>query len=173
MLFRSKAVREAKTAKDEAVAMADSLRSKQDRLVRVAKKAEEKIAVATFERDNAVRTLEEERAILTIREKTIREEAGLHIIKYGMTFKQSALFMVKEKYLDFDFSDIKFSDMRGHDNADPPVSKSNNAAIVQSVGEVVVKAGGAQGEIAEGVNDNVAPESDENNTENVVAIPFN
>ena len=69
----TKAVRKAKTAKDEAVAMANSLRSKQDRLVRVAKEIEEKIAAATFEKDNAVKALEEEKVLLAVREKAIRE----------------------------------------------------------------------------------------------------
>ena len=125
----TKAMGEAKTAKDEAVAMADSLRSEQDRLVRVAKKAEEKIVAAISERDNAVRALEEERVLLAVKEKAIREEAGLQIIKYGMTFRRSTIFMVKEKYPDLNFSDINFSDMKGHDSADPPVS--DNAALVQ------------------------------------------
>ena len=60
----------------------------------------------------------------------------------GMTFRRSTLFMVKEKYLDLDFSNINFFDMKGHDSANPLVSKSNNAAIVQPVGEAVVEAGG-------------------------------
>ena len=86
-----------------------------------------------------------------------------------MTFRRSALFMVKEKYPDLDFSDINFSDMKGHDSADPP--SSNEAAVVQPVERAVVGAKRAQGEIVAGVNDSVAPESGENNTENVVAIP--
>ena len=65
----------------------------------------------------------------------------MQIIKYGMTFKRSALFMVKEKYPDFDFSDINFSDMKGHDSDDPLVPKK--ATIVQSVERVVVGAEGA------------------------------
>ena len=32
---------------------------------------------------------------------------------YGISFRRSALFMVKEKYPDLDFSNICFSDMRG------------------------------------------------------------
>ena len=77
--------------------------------------------------------------------------------------------MVKKKYPDLDFSDINFSDMKGHDSADPPVPKK--AVVVQPVEEAVVGAKGAQGEIVEGVNDNIAPKSGENNTENVLAIP--
>ena len=77
--------------------------------------------------------------------------------------------MVKEKYPDLDFSDINFSDMKGHDSADP--LSFNKAAVVQPIEEVVVGAEGAQGEIVEGVNDNIAPKSGENNIENVVAIP--
>ena len=163
-----KAVEEAKAAKDEAVATAASLRSEQERLARVAKKAEEKIRVANSERDSAVRALEEDRALATMREKVVREEVGLQIIKYGMTFRRSALFMVKEKYPDLDFFNINFSDMKGHDNADPPVPKK--AVVVQPIEEVVIGTEGAQWEIVEGVNDNITPESGENNTENVVAI---
>ena len=76
--------------------------------------------------------------------------------------------MVKEKYPNLNFFDINLSDMKGHDNADPPVHKK--AAVVQPVKGTVVGAEGAQGEIVEGVNDNVAPVSGENNTKNVVAI---
>ena len=32
---------------------------------------------------------------------------------YGLSFRRSALFMVKEKYLNLDFSDNIFSDMKG------------------------------------------------------------
>ena len=45
----------------------------------------------------------------------IREEAIRKIENYRMLFRRSTLFMVKEKYLDLDFSDINFSDMRGHE----------------------------------------------------------
>ena len=73
--------------------------------------------------------LKKKRVLLAVKEKAIREEAGLQIIKYGMTFRRSSLLMVKEKYPDLDFSDINFSDMKGHDSADPP--GSDNAALVQ------------------------------------------
>ena len=88
----------------------------------MAKEAEEKIAAAISERDNAVKALEEERVLLAVKKKVIREEAGLQIIKYGMTFRRSTIFMVKEKYPDLNFSDINFSDMKDHDSGDPPVS---------------------------------------------------
>ena len=129
----------------------------------MAKEAEEKIRVANSERDSAVTTLEEDRAIVAIREKVVREEAGLQIIKYGMTFRRSTFFMVKQKYLDLDFSNINFFDMKSHDSADPP--SSNKVTVVQPVEEAVVGVEGAQREIVEGINDNVAPESGENNTE--------
>ena len=157
MLFRSialvKAVEEAKAAKEEVVATAASLRSEQERLIRVAKKAEEKIRVAHSERDTTVKALEEDRAVATMRETTVREEVGLQIIKYKMSFKRSALFMIKEKYPDLDFSDIHFSNMKGHEE-NPPVPV--NAASVQSVEEVpqaegVVEVEGTQGEIVGGV----------------------
>ena len=111
----TKALEEAKAAKDEALAMANSLKFEQERLVRVAKKeAEERVAKAISERDDAIKALEVEKADQKVREKSIREEAVKKIINYGMTFRRSALFMVKEKYPDLDFFDINFSDMKGH-----------------------------------------------------------
>ena len=82
--------------------------------------------------------------------------------------------MVKEKYPDLDFFDINFSDMKGHDSADPPLS--NKAVVVQSVekapqAEEVVEAEGVQGEVLGGDN-NVVPELGENNSEHLVVIPF-
>ena len=117
----TKAVEEAKTARDEAIVIGNSFKSEQDRLVQVAQEeAEEKIAKATFERDDAIKALETERVVQEVREKAIREEAAIKIVKYGMTFRRSALFMIKEKYPDLDFSDINFLDMKGHDSTDLP-----------------------------------------------------
>ena len=81
--------------------------------------------------------------------------------------------MVNEKYLDLDFSDINFSDMKGHDSADLP--SSNKAAVVKPVEETpqakgVVEVEGVQEEVLEGDN-NVVPESGENNSEHLVVIP--
>ena len=57
----TKVVEEAKAASDEVVVMANSPKSEQDKLVRVAQEeTEEKIARATFERDNTIRALETE-----------------------------------------------------------------------------------------------------------------
>ena len=114
-----KAGEEAKAAKDEAVATAASLRSEQERLNRVVKEAEEKIRVSNSERDDAVKTLEEERVVAAIKEAVVREEAGLQIIKYGLTFRRSAIFMIKQKYPDLHFSDINFSDMKGYEENRP------------------------------------------------------
>ena len=156
-----KAVEEAKAAKDEAVATAASLRSEQERLNRVVKEAEEKIRVANLERDDAVKTLEEERALAAIKEAAVREEAGLQIIKYGLTFRRSAIFMIKQKYPDLDFSDIDFLDMKGYEE-NPPAPA--NAAPTQPIEEVpqadeIVEVEEDQGGIpGEGNNDNVAPE---------------
>ena len=154
-----KAVEKAKAAKDEAVATTASLRSEQERLNQVVKEAEEKIRVANSERDEAVKTLEEERVVTAIKEATVREEAGLQIIKYGMSFRRSAIFMIKQKYPDLDFSDINFSDMKGHEeNPLVPV----NAAPDQPIEEVlqakeVVEVVGAQRDVP-GEGDNVVPE---------------
>ena len=43
----------------------------------MAKEAEEKIRVANSERDSVVRALEEDSALAAMREKAVREEAGL------------------------------------------------------------------------------------------------
>ena len=87
-------------------------------------------------------------------------------MKYGLTFRRSALFMIKEKYRDLDFSVINFSDMKGHDSVDPP--RPVQAAPVQPIEEdgiqaveVVVEVKGLQAEIVVG----------ENNIENVVFVP--
>ena len=97
------------------------------------KEAEEKIRVANSERDDAVKTLEEERAIAAIKEAAVREEVGLQIIKYGMTFRRLAIFMIKQKYPDLDFLDINFSDMKDYEE-NPPVPV--NAAPDQPIEEV-------------------------------------
>ena len=58
----TKALEEAKAARDEAIATASSIKSKQDRLIRVAKEeSEEKITKAMSERDEAVLILDIER----------------------------------------------------------------------------------------------------------------
>ena len=110
----TKAVEEAKAAKDEAFVMANPLKFEQERLVRMAKeKAKEKVSRAISERDDAITALEAEKADQKVKEESIREEAVRKIVDYGMLFRRSALFMVKEKYPDLDFSDISFSNMRG------------------------------------------------------------
>ena len=82
-----KALEESKSAKDEAVAIAASLKSEQNRLVRVAKELDEKVTAANAEKDSAVKALEEEKAVAEMREGAIREEVGLQIIKYGISFR--------------------------------------------------------------------------------------
>ena len=84
--------------------------------------AEEKITKAMSERDEAVLVLEAERVAWAARENELKDETALEVVKFGKTFRTSVLFMVKEKYPDLDFSDINFSDMKGHDSTDPSVS---------------------------------------------------
>ena len=91
----------------------------------------------------------------------------MEIVKYRMTFRQSTLFMVKEKYPDLDFSNINFLDMKGHDSTDLP--RPVQAAPIQpaeeggtQIVEEVIEAEGVQAEIVEG----------ENNAENAVLVPF-
>ena len=73
-----------------------------------------------------------------------REEAIRDIVKFGMTFKRSALFMIRKKYPDLDFSDINFTDMRGHNIPDP-------SEPVQAVSVQPVEDGGIQTNEVEGV----------------------
>ena len=77
-------------------------------------KVEEKVAKAMSERDETIKALEVEKADPKVRKEMFKEEAIKDIVKYGVTFRQLALFVIKEKYHDLDFSDINFSDMRGH-----------------------------------------------------------
>ena len=69
--------------------------------------ANEKVAKAVSERDEVRKTIEDERFDQKIREKMIREEAKQEairdIVKFGMTFRHSTLFMIREKYPDLDF----------------------------------------------------------------------
>ena len=86
------------------------------------KEADEKVAGVVSERDEAIKVLEDERAYQKVREEMIREEvkqeAIKDIVKFGMTFRRSALFMIKEKYPNLDFFDISFIDMRSYDILD-------------------------------------------------------
>ena len=83
----------------------------------------------------------------------------MQIIKYGLTFKRSAIFMIKQKYPDLNFSDINFSDMKGYEENPPaPV----NAAPAQPIEEVpqadeIVEVEEDQGGVP-GEGDNVVPE---------------
>ena len=84
------------------------------------------------------------------------------MVKYGKTFRTSALFMVKEKYPDLDFSDIKFSDMKGYDSTDPCVS--DPAGPVKPSEEAAQSGEG----IEVGGDENVVPDSGENIENNIV-----
>ena len=68
--------------------------------------------------------------------------------------------MVKERYLNLDFSDFKFSDMKGHDSIDSPGPvqpvEENGTQTVEGVVEVE----GVQAKIVEG----------KNNTKNVILV---
>ena len=122
------------------------LQSKQKRLVRVAKEeAEEKVTRAIFERDEAIKALEAEKADQKVREESIREKAVRKIMDYGISFRCSALFMVKKKYPDMDFFDISFSNMRG------PEEERRNVQAVTAEGteEPAQKEELAQGEEAQ------------------------
>ena len=66
------------------------------------KEAKEKIAKAMSERDEAINALEDERTNQKVR-KEAKQEAIRDIVKFGMTFRHSTLFMIKEKILTWIF----------------------------------------------------------------------
>ena len=108
--------------------MADSLRSEYERQIRVAKEeAEEKEAKIMSNRDEAMKVLEEGKADLKAVEKSIRKEAydtareaaTSEILKYGMSFRRSTIFMIKRKYPELDLSNIDLTFMHGYDIPDP------------------------------------------------------
>ena len=99
-----KSLDEAKVARDEALAMDNSLRSKYERQIRMAKEeVEEKMARAMFENDEAIKVLEEGMVDLKAAEELIKkeaydvtkEDATSEILKYGMSFRHSTIYMIK------------------------------------------------------------------------------
>ena len=95
--------------------------------------AEERVAKAMSERDEVIKALEVEKVDQKAREEAIREKAVRKIMQYGMTFRRLALFMVRKKYPDLDFSDINLLNMRRHDSPNP--SGPAQVASVQLVEE--------------------------------------
>ena len=92
----NKSLDEAKVTRDEVLAMADFLRSKYKRQIRVAKEeAEEKVARAMSERNEAMKVLKEGKTNLKAIEELIRKEAydaakedvTSEILKYGISFR--------------------------------------------------------------------------------------
>ena len=99
--------------------MVDSLKFEQERLIQMAsEEAEEKVAKAISEKKEAIKALEEERADRKATKATIREDvkedAIGDILKYEMNYRRFALFMIRRKYPDLDFSDINFTDIEGY-----------------------------------------------------------
>ena len=83
----TKALEEAKAARDEAIATASSIKFEQNRLIRVAKEeAEEKISKAMSEKDEAVLILDTERVAWAAREKELKEETAMEVVKYARRF---------------------------------------------------------------------------------------
>ena len=48
-----------------------------------------------------------------------REDATSEILKYGMSFRRSSIFMIKQKYHELDLSDINLTLMHGYDVSNP------------------------------------------------------
>ena len=86
-----------------------------------------KVARAMSEKDEAIKVLEEEKVDLKATEESIRkeaydtarEDATSEILKYGMSFRRSAIFMIKQKYPKLDLFDINLTLMHGYDIPDP------------------------------------------------------
>ena len=74
-----------------------------------------------------MKILEEGKANLKASEESIRkeaydatkEDATSEILKYGMSFKRSTIFMIKRKYPELDLFDIDLTLMHGYDIPDP------------------------------------------------------
>ena len=124
----TKSLEEAKVACDEAITMIASLKSEQERLIRVAKaEAEEKLAQALSENKQVIKTLDEEKIDRKVAEEVIRskafdrakKEAVGNIIKFGMGFRHFALFIIKKKYPNLDQSNVDLTLIEGHDKLDP------------------------------------------------------
>ena len=88
--------------------------------------ANERVARAVFERDEAMKSLEKGKVDLRDVEESIRKEAyesikkdaTREILKYGLSFKHSTIFMIKKKYLELDLSNIDLSLMHGYNVLD-------------------------------------------------------
>ena len=89
-------------------------------------KAGEKVARAMSERNEAMKVLKEGKTNLKAVKESIRKEAydaakndvTSEILKYRMSFRSSAIFMIKQKYLELDLSDIYLALMHGYDIPD-------------------------------------------------------
>ena len=100
----SRSVEEARADRDEAIAMVDSLKSECERQIRMAnEEADERMARAMIERNEAMKSLEKEKGELKAAKESIRkeayestkEDATREILKYGLSFSCSAIFMIK------------------------------------------------------------------------------
>ena len=88
---------------------------------------EEKLAQALVENEQAVKAVEEEKVNLRAIEESIRSEAFdwakegaiADIVKFGMGFRHSALFMIRRKYPNLDLSYVDLTLMEGHEKPDP------------------------------------------------------
>ena len=91
---------------------------------------EEKATNAISEKEEVIRALEgvtkafeEEKIDWKATKETIKveakEEALGDILKYGMSYKHSTLFMLKKKYPNLDFSDVALTQMEGYNVFDP------------------------------------------------------
>ena len=104
----------------------------------VNKEIEENVVRAIFEKDKGMKVLKERKADLKSVEKSIkkqaydavREDATNEIFKYGMCFRRSVIFMIKQKYPELDLFDINLTLMHGYDipylaNALEPIGDLN------------------------------------------------
>ena len=122
----NKSLEEAKAVRDKAIVASDSLKFEQERLSQVAKEESEEKLKALSERDITVKALEDERNDRKAMKERIKKEAYelartdvvTKILNYGMGFRCSILFMIKEKYPDLDLSNVDLTEMRGYEKPD-------------------------------------------------------
>ena len=125
----NKSLEEVKVDRDEATVVFESLKFEHEKLSRMAKEETEGRLKVETEREVAIKALEEEeeRVDQKAAEERIKKEAydlaradaAQEILEYGMGFRRSALFMIREKYPDLDLSDVDLTEIRGYDKPDP------------------------------------------------------
>ena len=102
----NKSLKKAKATRDKAILASESLKFEQERLSRMAKEEAEEILKAEAQKETVIKALKEERADRGAVEEWIkkeayelaREDATQEIFQCGMSFRLSALFMIRRSF---------------------------------------------------------------------------